>query len=218
MQSSRSKILVLGATGRTGRHFMSLALEKGHTVRALTRDASKMEQAKANPQWVQGSITEELDMDALLHGIDAVVIMLGDAKKQQEQTINTLFMQKLIPAMRKHGVRRLLYQAGGFTAPYPRRLPVVTWILKNTVVRRAGLLGQHRDNEAVIEYLTREAQDIDWIVHRACIVSDGLSKGALQRHRTKFSLATFEDCAAYNYMLLQNDSAIHTCDLSRYAK
>ena len=92
------------------------------------------------------------------------------------------------------------------------------WLLKNTLVRFSGLLGQHRDNEAVIKYLAKQADDMEWMVHRASIISDDGSKGTLVRSKTKFSLATFADCATYNYHLLTDDSAIYTCELSYYQK
>jgi len=41
--------------------------------------------------------------------------MLGDASLQKSQKINALFVTKLVPAMRRQGVKRFLYQAGGFT-------------------------------------------------------------------------------------------------------
>ena len=92
------------------------------------------------------------------------------------------------------------------------------WLLKQTLVRFAGLLGQHRDNEAVIKYLVEDANDIEWMVHRAGIAGDDSSKGTLIRSKTKFSIATFVDCARYNYHLLGDPSAIHSCDLSYYGK
>ena len=63
-----------------------------------------------------------------------------------------------------------------------------------------------------------EAKDIEWMVHRASIISDDASKGILFRSKTKNSLATFIDCAMYNYRLLMDNSAIHTCELSYYQK
>lgn len=218
MEASPSTFLVFGATGRTGQHFVKIALANGHKVKALVRNPSKMKQQHIHLELIQGSIMGDQDIDALLHDVDVVICMLGDAQQQQKEPINTLFVKRLIPAMRRQRVKQFLYQAGGFTRPYKQKLPLLTWILKNTMARRAGLLGQHKDNESVIEYLVEEAQDIDWIVHRACIIAEGPSKGRLQRDQTKFSLATFGDCAAYNYSLLKDDSAIHTCDLSYYSK
>lgn len=218
MKTRPSTFLVLGATGRTGKHFVTLALEQGHIVKAIVRDPAKMKQQHTHMDVIRGSITsvDDSDIDEWLHNVDGVICMLGDAQQQQREPVNTIFIKKLIPAMRRQGIKTLLYQAGGFTRPYKERLPWMTWILKQVLVRSGGLIGQHKDNESVIEYLVEEAQDIDWIVHRACISSDGATKGTLKRDHTKFNIATFADCAAYSYRLLYDESAIHSCDLSYY--
>jgi NAD(P)-dependent dehydrogenase (short-subunit alcohol dehydrogenase family) len=213
-----SSILVFGATGRTGQHFVRLLLAKGHNVKGVVRDPGKLSIESSRLQIVQGSIAEELALDELLQGVDAVVMLLGDAARQREGKVNAEFTKRLIPAMRRKRVSRLLYQAGGFTRPYKQRLPFSLWLLRNTIARFGGLIGQHEDNEAVIEYLVEEASDITWVVHRAAIGSDGPSKGTLQRSTTRLSVATFRDCADYSYRLLSDDTAVHTCDLSCYAK
>ena len=209
--------LVLGATGRTGRHFVSIALQKGHRVKALVRDPGKLSVQDAKLEVRRGSITDELDLDVLLQGVDSVVCMLGNAALQRKSKINTRFVQKLVPAMRRQGVKRFFYQAGSLTRPYKERLPISSWFLRNTLARFGGLLGQHEDNEAVIKYLVEEAKDIKWVVHRASLYSDGSSKGTLERSKTRLSIATFVDCAAYNYRLLSDETAIHTYDQSYYA-
>lgn len=81
-----------------------------------------------------------------------------------------------------------------------------------------GYIGQHEDNEAVMRYLTDEATDLEWMVHRAGIGSDGPSRGALRRSRRWISIATFVDCAAYSLRLLDDDGAVHSCDGSAYAR
>ena len=215
--SSKSVFLVFGATGRTGQHFVSLALSAGHQVRALVRSPEKMAIQGSNLHLYKGSISDYGAFDELVHGVDCVVAMLGDAKLQREKKINTLFVKRLIPAMRRQGVKRLLYQAGGLTRRYKEKLPFVPWLLRNTIARYGGLIGQHEDNEAVIEYLVEEADDIEWIVHRAGITSDGPSKGTLERSKTRISLVTFRDCAEYNYRTIRDDSAIHTYDVSHYS-
>ena len=67
-----------------------------------------------------------------------------------------------------------------------------------------------------MQYLAEEARDIEWSVHRAGIGGNGPSKGTLQRSSTKFSVATFKDCAAYNFRAVQDADAVHTSDFSRY--
>jgi NAD(P)-dependent dehydrogenase (short-subunit alcohol dehydrogenase family) len=213
--AKQSTFLVLGATGGTGKHFVAQALADGHKVRALVRSPSKLSPVFENVDVRLGSITNEIDTDELVAGVDFVISMLGDVKLQKDSRINLAFIKQLVPSMRRHGVKRFLYQAGALSRPFGERLSPAFWIIRNTLAR--GFIGQHEDNEAVIEYLSTECDDIEWIVHRAGIGSDGLSKGILERSKTRFSVATHMDCAAYNYRTILEAAAVHTCDLSYYA-
>jgi uncharacterized protein len=137
-------------------------------------------------------------------------------KRNGPTQINTEFVRNLIPAMPRQGVVRFLYQAGALSAPPGRRLPLAQRIIRNTVAR--PYIGQHQDNEAVMRYLTEYADDIEWVVHRAAIGSNGPSKGVPQRSNRAISIATLEDCAAYKLRILTYSSAIHTCDQSSYRR
>ena len=214
--ASRSTFLVLGATGGTGKHFVAQALADGHRVRALVRSPSKLVLKEESLDVRYGSITDVIDLDNLTSNIDFVVSMLGDKQLQRHSMINTEFVKRLVPAMRRQGVKRFLYQAGGLSRPYGGHLPPLFWAIRKTLALDYD--GQHRDNEAVMEYLATEAGDIEWIVHRAGIGSDGPSKGELRRSATKFSVATHRDCAAYNHRTLMDASAIHSSDLSFYVR
>ncbi|BCY09195.1 NAD(P)-dependent oxidoreductase [Actinoplanes sp. L3-i22] len=208
--------LVFGATGQTGQHFVALALKAGHKVRALARNPEKLTSTGADLRVHPGSIHTAADWAGLVPGADYVVAMLGDRKTQEKHNINTAFVRSLIPAMRAHGVKRLLYQAGGLTRVPGRRLSPVVWTIRKSVAR--GYEGQHRDNEAVLRYLMQDAGDIEWMVHRAGIGSNGPSRGVLQRSASKISIATFQDCAAYNYRTVLDPAAVHTYDMSKYQK
>lgn len=212
--TSRATFLIFGATGGTGKHLVSLALAEGHRVRVLVRDPSRLPVSHADLDVVQGSLTDAIDYDALLKDVDYVVAMVGERAVQQERMIAEPFVKQLVPAMRRTGVRRFLYQAGGLSKPYGGSLSIVLWIIRNTIAR--GYDGQHRDNEAVMAYLATEAKDVEWSVHRAGIGSDGPSKGILKRSPSKFSVATHHDCARYNFHAVQDEAAVHTSDFSCY--
>ncbi len=214
--TQQSTFLVFGATGGTGQHLLLRALNDGHRVRVLVRNPAKLTHQDADLEVHQGSITDFADIDRLVEGVDFVISMLGDVALQRHNKINTAFVKRLVPAMRRHGVKRFLYQAGGLSRPYKGSLTPVLWAIRNTLAR--SYIGQHEDNEAVMQYLAEEAGDIEWMVHRAGIGSNGKSKGMLQRSATKFSIATFADCADYNYRTIQDQTAIHTCDFSSYQK
>jgi len=210
----RSTFLVLGATGGTGKHFVAHALAAGQRVRALVRSPAKLPPGAENLEIRHGSITDMIDTDELVADVDFVISMLGDKKLQQDTKINTAFVKRLVPSMRRHGVKRFLYQAGGLSRPHGGHLSPILWAIRHTLAR--SFIGQHHDNEAVMEYLATEANDIEWIVHRAGIGSDGPSKGTLKRSTTKLSIATHLDCATYNYRTITDVSAVHTADLSHY--
>jgi putative NADH-flavin reductase len=213
---SQKTFLVFGATGQTGQHFVSRALADGNKVRALARNPDKLAQRSPDLARHKGAIPDVPDLDELLDDVDYVVSMLGDIETQKHTKINTAFVQNLIPAMRRQGVARFLYQAGGLSSPPHQRLSPVLWTVRQTLA--GGYKGQHEDNEAAMEYLESAASDIEWMVHRAGIGSDGPSKGTLQRSTRLFSVATFTDCAEYNYRTVMDSSAIHTASLSRYGK
>jgi uncharacterized protein YbjT (DUF2867 family) len=71
MQHLMPTILVLGATGRAGRHFVSLALSAGHKVKAFTRDPKKMNINHANLEIIAGSILTYKNFDKLLDNVVA---------------------------------------------------------------------------------------------------------------------------------------------------
>lgn len=213
MNTMSENYLVFGATGGTGKHFIAKVLSDGHKVRALVRNPDKITK-HANLEIIQGSATDNLDCDSLVKGVDAVVLMVGDRETQQSKMICLPLVKKLVPAMRTHGVKKMLYQAGGLSKPYGGELSWLLWTLRYTIAR--GFDGQHRDNEAVMEYLETEAKDIDWIVHRAGIGGDGPSKGVLKRSPTKFSVASHQDCANYNYRVMSEAEAVHTSHFSSY--
>lgn len=78
--------LVFGATGDTGRHFVTLALEYGHKVRATVRSPEKMLFVQhQNLEIYQGSITDDppANLDDCVHGSDYVLSVLSDAAMQR---------------------------------------------------------------------------------------------------------------------------------------
>ena len=211
-----SSFVVFGATGGTGQHFVELALTAGHEVRALVRDPSKLAMRHPKLHVQQGSILDTSGLDDLLQGTGYVVCMVGDRVAQQTTRICEAFVKSLIPAMRRQGAKRLLYQAGGLSTPYKGHLSPVLWTLRHTLAR--GFDGQHKDNEAVMRFLAEEALDMEWIVHRASIHGNGPSKGVLTRSSLKLSISTHRDCAAYNLRTVMDTSAIHTSDFSCYTR
>lgn len=71
------KVLVFGATGRTGRALVEQALEQGHAVTAFARDPAKVRGAHQNLTVAQGNMLDGNSVEAAVQGQDAVLSALG---------------------------------------------------------------------------------------------------------------------------------------------
>lgn len=70
-------LLILGATGGTGRALVEQALELGHNVTAFARDPSKIRVTHPNLRVVKGNILINSSLEAAIRGQDAVLSALG---------------------------------------------------------------------------------------------------------------------------------------------
>ncbi|MEP7281739.1 MAG: NAD(P)H-binding protein [Rubrivivax sp.] len=70
-------ILVLGATGATGRLVVESALAAGHGVAAFVREPMRMRLTHSNLRVVQGDAMDRAAVAAAVRGADAVICALG---------------------------------------------------------------------------------------------------------------------------------------------
>jgi putative NADH-flavin reductase len=70
-------LLILGATGGTGRALVEQALEQGHTVTAFARDPSKVRMTHQNLRIVKGDILDYDSVETAIRGQDAALSAVG---------------------------------------------------------------------------------------------------------------------------------------------
>ena len=99
-------VLVLGATGGTGRLIVRDALAKGHRVVALVRSTARADLPGAD--LIEGDARDEGTLRRALDGCDAVVSALGTGVGFSEVSLLTVATRALVSAMRYVGVRRLV--------------------------------------------------------------------------------------------------------------
>ena len=80
--NSPSKVAVFGATGNIGKLFVQQALDAGHNLRLLVRNASKVDhQDHPQIEIVVGDVTKPEDVAKAVAGVDVVVSCLGNVGK-----------------------------------------------------------------------------------------------------------------------------------------
>ncbi len=107
-----TRILVLGATGGTGRLIVNQALARGYEVTALVRSLEKAGELKGAKLLV-GDARNENDLRKALTGQDAVISALGTpASPFKEVTLLSTATRALVGAMQAEGVSRLVAITG----------------------------------------------------------------------------------------------------------
>lgn len=105
------KLLVLGATGSTGRVLVPQALEAGHYVTAIIRSSLRDSTPTDRLTARQASVMDAVVLDELLPGHDAVLSVLGTRRSPRgfaSFDLMTKTMSALVPAMQRHQVERLI--------------------------------------------------------------------------------------------------------------
>jgi putative NADH-flavin reductase len=110
--SEKKKILVLGATGGTGRHIVAQAIARGYEVSALVRSPDKARDLKG-ATLVTGDIRDDASLRKALKGHDAVISALGTpASPFKEVTLLSTSTNALVKAMKAENIARLVTITG----------------------------------------------------------------------------------------------------------
>jgi putative NADH-flavin reductase len=105
---SPTRILVVGATGGTGRRLVEQALERGLVVTALARDPGRLRLEHPRLTVLQGDVLDPASLEAATRGQDAVLSALGHKRYFYPNRILSEGTRNLLQAMEKQGVRRFV--------------------------------------------------------------------------------------------------------------
>ena len=115
------KVLVVGATGGTGRATIDALVKRGHQVTAFSRHAESLENSSDRVTLLNGDATKPEDVERAVAGHDAVIITLGITENplrvrlfgaaKTPDDVRSVGTRNVIAAMRKHGARRLVVQS-----------------------------------------------------------------------------------------------------------
>ncbi len=181
-------LVVLGATGRTGRLVVEQALATGHNVTALVRSPEKLTTDHSSLRVVTGQATDTSAVSRALEGADAVISTLGG-----RGSVIADSTRAIVAAAHENGVSRVIVLS---TFAVERdRLGAGTRLLTGI-----GMGAMLKDKSAGEEMLRRS--DLEWTIVYASILSEGpatggvavLPEGAKRRMSEKISRA---DVAAW---------------------
>jgi uncharacterized protein YbjT (DUF2867 family) len=128
------KILVIGATGGTGRLIVRRLLDRGDSVRALARKPADITERHERLEVVQGDARDAASVDRAVQGVDAVVAAFGPRSLKKTDVQETL-ARNLTTAMRAHGVKRLVNLSAWGAGDSADKSGLLFAIFRDTVLR-----------------------------------------------------------------------------------
>jgi len=165
---------ILGATGDTGRHLLSLSLAANHRVTALARTPSKL--AGISPQLhVVKADARDVDtlVDALSARFDTVVSIVGASSLMEARRVTDLYSAStanLVEACRRTGTRRLIVVSSSGVVPQEND----NWFYVHVLKR--FFLGPMYDDMLRMETLL-QASDLDYTIVRPPYLTQGPPTG-----------------------------------------
>jgi len=161
----KKRVLVLGATGPTGRQVVDQALQAGHQVTAFVRDPSKLQDPRVRV--VTGDVTAAGPALAdAMRGQDAVISALGIGQSFAPHGLMEHAMPRIVAAMEESGVRRLILVSAFGVGDTFADVPILPRIFIRTLLARV-----YADKEAGEKVLKQS--DLDWTV----VYPAGLTNG-----------------------------------------
>jgi uncharacterized protein YbjT (DUF2867 family) len=164
------QVLILGATGGTGRELVKQALGHGHTVRAVARNPEKVKTVHPRLEVVQGDIGDPKTLAAALKGQDAVLSAVG-VNERKPNTILSDGVRNLLTAMKRQKVKRLIFVSSLGVGDSKGQLgPVYNLVVLPTLLKNI-----FADKETA-EQLIRDS-DADWTIVRPGSLTSKLLTG-----------------------------------------
>jgi putative NADH-flavin reductase len=166
------KILVLGATGRTGKLFTQLATTKNHQVTAIIRDKKDAILPKVN--YIEGLPTDEQLLTKSLQGIDAVVVSLNInrtsdnpfAKVVSPLTLISDSVKALIQEMGKNQVKRIITVSASGVGDSWKDMPFIARVL----LRNSNIWKAYVDHDRQEQLL--QQTNLEWTIVRPVMLND----------------------------------------------
>jgi len=169
------RVLIIGASGGTGRQLVHQALERGHEVTALVRNPSKLDMQHERLTVTQGNVLDYPAVAAAVEGQQAVLSALGHKRWILPSTILSDGTKNVIRAMEAHGVRRFVCETSLGVGDSRGRLGLYYTLFTIPVIVFFYFRDKERQEQNIKE------SSLEWVIVRPGQLTNGRKRG-VYRH------------------------------------
>lgn len=148
------RVLVIGATGLTGKLVVAGLLTRGDEVTAFARNPLDIKDTHQRLKVVQGDVRDLASLERATAGQDAVLAAFGPRSLGKDD-LQEVFARNLIAAMKKNGVRRLVNLSAWGSGDSRPQMKSLFKIFRYTLLR--NVFDDKERGEAILA-----ASDLDW--------------------------------------------------------
>ncbi len=165
------KIVIFGASGRTGQHLITQALEQGYIVTAFARTPIKIVTNHDRLRILEGDIHDSTAVELAVKGHDIVLCALG-INKGEPATALAEGTRNIVQAMEKYGVRRIInVSAAGFLGERADFLigKLLFWFFDRYLKKLFEAM--EKQHQVLVQ------SNVEWIAIRPLLLDEGPRKG-----------------------------------------
>lgn len=166
-----ARVLIVGATGGTGRELVTQALERGYIVTALARNPSAIQIAHERLRIVEGNVLDYASLESAVQGQDAVLCALGHKQFLRPTRLLSEGTRNLLRAMIAHGVRRLVCETALGIGSSAFRMGLSYTFFVIPIILQFYFWDKTRQEKAIAE------SRADWVVVRPGALTNGPKRG-----------------------------------------
>jgi putative NADH-flavin reductase len=169
------RVLIIGATGGTGRELVRQALAQGHQVTAFVRNPPKLEIKHVNLRVAKGDVLDYATVEAAMRSQDAVLSALGHKRFLYPNRIQSDGMRNILQAMKACDVPRLVCETALGIGSSVGRLGLPHTFFIMPLILGFYMWDKLRQEELIM------ASDRDWVIVRAGMLKNGAARGNYRR-------------------------------------
>lgn len=169
------KVLVVGATGGTGRAVVAQLLAAGHAVTAFSRRENRLGIVSDRLHTLAGDAMRPTDVERAVAGHEAVVVTLGIREnplrvrlfgpRNTPLEVRSVGTRNVITAMQKHGLRRLVVLTSYGVGATRQRLGLLDRLFF-ALLLKPQIRDTELQNQQVVE------SRLDWVIAQPVHLTD----------------------------------------------
>lgn len=200
------KLIIFGATGKTGFEVVKQALDLNYEVTAIVRNPSALNLNHKNLITIKGDVFEPSTFENYLSDGSIIISSLGQGESRKETTVYSQGVRNIISMMQKHKIKRIICVSASALETNDQMGIILNFVTK---IVQFILRKPYADLRLMEKIL--EQSSLDWTIVRPPQLKDnpltGVYRTSIKSHLKKCLHIGRADLAQYMLQITESVSS-----------